>query len=472
MVLMNKRFALSRIFASVFVFILSWTRCEIAFRTGQYGVTQEMGFMQARKVLGGLDAGSYMQGGLSLAEGTFRDPSNNFIWELWPPGMSLMNFLFIKVLGIGSSPLLIWSFFSSLVTALLTYLLFGFLKNQKKSFQIFGIVLIAIFLISSATQGWLLDQGIMYAEGLTVLGLFLTLYFMGEFIQGHKLQNLVLSGLGLALAVFMRSVNLAIVYLLIACILTLLLLKLAQIFLKTRGKVITMVKVGALTTITAVPITLMAIWMSFRATWIPNNQYQWVTSAANSWKWYWMRDSDFKETGWGIVAGIDNWACQIDKIVCAKIYAAPDTNWDYQGLSIQAILQNPISFIVERIPHFWDYWVLNGRWLYPPQSRIPASVSLVEGLLFLCIFLFALFLIAKIWNKCYELALLQIAILFGNLLPLLIYHLEGRYFLPIKLVAVFIILQNLHICQRLQIRVFTKLRIIRFGKNYNNEVNV
>lgn len=459
MVLLNKRFEISRILASIFVFFLSWTRCEVAFRTGQYGVTREMGFEQARKILGGLDAGSYMQGGLSLAEGTFRDPSNNFIWELWPPGMSLMNFLIIKVLGTNSSPLLIWSLIASLVTALLTYMLIGFLQNQIKIFQIFGLTLIAILLISSATQGWLLDQGIMYAEGLTVLGLFSSLYFMGKYLEANKPVHLAISGIALALAVFMRSINLAIIYLLFASVIILLIVKTAQVLLKSKGKEITVVKVGTLSALTAVPILLMSIWMLFRSTWIPNLQFQWVTSAANSWKWYWMRDSDFKGTGWEIVAGIDNWACQIDKAVCAKIYAAPDTNWDYQGLSIQAIFNNPISFMVERIPNFWDYWVLNGRWLYPPQSRIPASVSLAEGILFLCIFLFALFSITRIINRSYEIALLQLAIIFGNFLPLLIYHLEGRYFLPIKLVAVFIILQNLHICQRLQIQLFTKPKI-------------
>ena len=459
MVLMNKRFEFSRILVSVSVFFLSWTRCEIAFRTGQYGVTREMGFLQARKVLGGLDAGSYMQGGLSLAEGTFRDASNNFIWELWPPGLSLMNFLFIKVLGTNSSPLLIWSLVSSMVIALLTYMLFGLLRNQNKSLQIFGLVLIAFLLISSATQGWLLDQGIMYAEGLTVLGLFSTLYFMGKFLEDHKFIHLLMSGITLTVAVFMRSVNLVIVYLLIAFIFTLLLVKLFQVFFRSRGKEIAVVRVGTLTALITAPIFLMTIWMSFRATWIPNLQFQWVTSAANSWKWYWMRDSDFKGTGWEIVAGIDNWACQIHKAVCAKIYASPETNWDYQGLSIQAILQNPISFIVKRILDFWDYWILNGRWLYPPQSRIPASISLVEGIIFLSLFLLALILIAKIWSTKLELALLQLAIILGNFLPLLIFHLEGRYFLPIKLISIFIILQNLQICQSRQIQIFAKTRM-------------
>jgi hypothetical protein len=470
MALQVNKFELLRTFASIITFFLSWTRCEIAFRTGQYGVTREMGFLEARKILGGLDAGSYIQGGLSLAEGTFRDTANNFIWELWPPGMSIFNLLFVKFFGIDSSPLLIWSLVSSLVVAWLTYVLLGFLKNQERKIQFFGIALIVTILLSSATQGWLLDQGIMYAEGLTLFGMFVTLFFLGRYLEDKKQHYLLLAGLGLSISVFMRSVNLVIIYLLVLCIVITLIAKSLRIISRFKGKLIPPIRLRSLTMITAVPIFLMATWMAFRSTWLPGSRYQWVTSAGNSWKWYWMRDSDFKETGWGIVAGIDNWACQINKAVCEKIHANPETNWDYQSLSLQTIFENPIAFLTERIPNFWDYWILNGRWLYPPQSRIPASISLLEGAIYLLILVFALFLIVKIWHKKIELALLQLAIILGNLLPLFLYHLEGRYFLPIKLISGFIILQNLQICSLQQIQIFPRVLKIARGKSPSRKV--
>ncbi len=447
------RFEIFRASASIAVFFFSWTRCEIAFRTGQYGVTRDMGFVEARRILGGLDAGSYMQGGLSFANGTFKDPANNFVWELWPPGMSLLNFMFIKVFSIDRSPLIIWALVSSLIIASLTFMLISFTRNQTRRIQFFGVALIVIMLLSSSTQGWLLDQGIMYAEGLTLLGLFTSLYFFGKYFQEQKRHYLLFSGIGLSISVFMRSVNLTIIYLLIVCLVILLILKSLRAFYKSRGSINSRIRLNSIFVLTAAPVFLMGIWMTFRATWIPNSQFQWVTSAANSWKSYWMRDSDFEGTGWEIVAGIDNWACQINKIVCDKIHDSPETNWDYQGLSIQTIVYNPLSFIAERSTHFWDYWILNGRWLYPPQSPIPASISMLEGVLFLLIFVMALFLIGKIWRSKTELALLQLVIILGNFLPLLIYHLEGRYFLPIKLISGFIILQNLQICSQLQIRV-------------------
>jgi hypothetical protein len=361
--------------------------------------------------------------------------------------------MFIKVFSIDHSPLIIWALVSSLIIASLTFMLIGFTRNQTRKNQFIGVALVIIILLSSSTQGWLLDQGIMYAEGLTLLGLFTSLYFFGKFFQEQKRHYLFFSGIGLSISVFMRSVNLTIIYLLIVCLVILLILKLLRVFYKLRGSLNSRIRLHSIFALTAVPVFFMGIWMTFRATWIPNSQFQWVTSAANSWKGYWMRDSDFEGTGWEIVAGIDNWACQINKTVCDKIHDSPETNWDYQGLSIQTIIYNPLSFIAERGTHFWDYWILNGRWLYPPQSPIPASISMFEGILFLLIFFMALFLIGNIWRSKTELALLQLVIILGNFLPLLVFHLEGRYFLPIKLISGFIILQNLQICSHLQIRI-------------------
>ena len=65
--------------------------------------------------------------------------------------------------------------------------------------------------------------------------------------------------------------------------------------------------------------------------------------------------------------------------------------------------------------------------------------------MFFLIVLFAVIFSTKIWSKRPELVVFQFAIVLGNFLPLMVFHLEGRYFLHIKLVAVMILLQNLQI---------------------------
>jgi len=437
-------FSQLRILASFGVFLMAIFRCQIAFRTGQYGVTTDMDFIQSRKILGGLDAGSYIQGGLSLAAGTYNEATNDFIWELWPPGMSIVNFIFIKIFGLDQSPLILWSVTSSLLLGFVNYLLIGSLRNLPRYLSVIGSGLICLFLLSSPTQGWLLDQGIMYAEGFTLLGLIGSLYFFKAYLEEQRLSRLFLSGLFLTTAIFMRSVNLAIVYLLIAILLLALLITASRIlrikvFSKTRFYLI------GLFTILAVAVSSMTIWMAFRWTWFQRNKFEWVSSAANAWKGYWFRNEDYVGTGWEIVAGVDNWACQIDKLQCLEIHNNPETNWDYKSLAVRSIIENPFSFVSERFSNMWEYWILNGRWLYPPLSKIPASISLAEGCIFLMVLIFAFIYSVKIWSKRPELVALQFAIVLGNFLPLMVYHLEGRYFLHIKLVGVMILLQNLQI---------------------------
>jgi hypothetical protein len=431
-----------RISAALGVFLMALLRCQIAFRTGQYGVTTDLDFIESRKILGGLDAGSYMQGGLSFATGTYSDATNDFIWELWPPGMSIVNFFFIKTFGLDQSPLILWSVTSSLLLGFVTYLLIGSLRNLPRYLSVMGSGLICLFLLSSPTQGWLLDQGIMYAEGFTLLGLIGSLYFFRAYLDKQRPSQLFLSGLFLTLAIFMRSVNLAIVYLLATTLFFALLINALRMlkinaFSKTRFHLL------GLFTILVVALSSMTIWMVFRWTWFQRNKFEWVSSAANAWKGYWFRNEDYTGTGWEIVAGIDNWACQVDELQCLEIHKNPDMNWDYQSLAIRSIIENPFSFASERFSNMWEYWILNGRWLYPPQSKIPASISLLEGCIFLLVLVFAVIYSAKIWSKRPELVALQIAVLLGNFLPLMVYHLEGRYFLHIKLVGVMILLQNL-----------------------------
>ena len=437
-------FSYLRILTSFGVFLTALLRCQIAFRTGQYGVTTDMDFIESRRILGGLDAGSYLQGGISLANGTYSDPTNDFIWHLWPPGMSFVNFFYIKLFGLQQSPLILWSITSSLLLGIATYLLFGSLRNLPRYLSLIGAGLISFFLLSSSTQGWLLDQGIMYAEGFTLLGLLGSLYFFRAYLEKQTPSKLFLSGLFLTLAIFMRSVNLVIVYLLIAGLFFGLLINTFRIFqiialVKTRFNLL------ALFTVLMVAMSSMTAWMAFRWTWFQQNQFEWVSTAANAWKGYWNRDADYIGTGWEIVAGVDNWACQIDKLQCLAIHKNPDISWDYRALAVRSIIENPLSFLIERCSSMWEYWILNGRWLYPPLSKIPASISLFEGVVFFLIVLFAVIFSTKIWSKRPELVVFQFAIVLGNFLPLMVFHLEGRYFLHIKLVAVMILLQNLQI---------------------------
>ena len=198
------------IFGIVFIFAL--LRCQIAFKMGQYGVTTEMNFQQARNVLGGLDAGSYLAGGLSFQVNSFRLAENNFIWQLWPPGMPIFWFAMSKIFGADSSPLLISAVMSSALLATWVASLWFF--SIRSRFKIFSRIILVFILLSSLTQGWLLDQGIMYAEGFYIFFTVLALIIIANNpILSTKL--LISAGALIGIAAYFRAVGFTVIVFLI-----------------------------------------------------------------------------------------------------------------------------------------------------------------------------------------------------------------------------------------------------------------
>jgi hypothetical protein len=430
------------IVGALIVFVVSWVRCSVAFKTGQYGVTTSMNFIEARETLGGLDAGSYMQGGMVFANGNYQDPANDFIWFLWPPGMSLANGMLIKIFGISSHPLILWSLISSiLVSMLFLVLVLSFVKGGRLS-KLIGFAITSIVLLTSPVQGWILDQGIMYAEGVSVVSLILCLYYLSKYQRSLRPEHMIFSSASLAIAIMMRSGNIVILYLILLGICIVFLRSVPGMLTKLNDRSISNNLKNLLLVVTA-PLLTAAAWIAFRTTWLQLPPSQWVASPGNAWKGYWQRNSDFKGTGWEITAGVDNWACQVDPATCYAIHANPEANWNYFELGIRVILQKPFAFLAERLPDMWNYWILNGRWLYPPQSRIPAAVSLTEGLIFFLILVVSIISMCMTVRSNPQLILVQSSIMVGSLAPLFIYHLEGRYFIPIKLISAFILVQNL-----------------------------
>ena len=163
----------------VTVFLFAFIRCILAFKLGEYGVNWKDNVLLARKKLGGLDAGSYLQGAISIINGTYAHPSNAYIWDLWPPGMPLLEAFLISIIGIHAPILLVMSILDSLLIAGITLLMLKQIKKLQVT-RFIGYSAIIFFLLSSATQGWLLDQGILYAETPYLFFTVLALYLVGN----------------------------------------------------------------------------------------------------------------------------------------------------------------------------------------------------------------------------------------------------------------------------------------------------
>ncbi len=427
------------IFGIVFIFAL--LRCQIAFKMGQYGVTTEMNFQQARNVLGGLDAGSYLAGGLSFQDNSFRLAENNFIWQLWPPGMPIFWFVMSKIFGADSSPLLISAVMSSALLATWVASLWFF--SIKSRFKIFSRIILVFILLSSLTQGWLLDQGIMYAEGFYIFFTVLALIIIANNpILNTKL--LISVGALIGIAAYFRAVGFTVIIFLIFLSLIAAVIGFIGYFLKlkTINKLQLSGKSKSLGIITMTAYLTTLPWVFFRETWLSTGLTKWVITGDKVWQGVWATDKQLKDSGWGITTGVDNWACHIDKLRCQEIQKNTFTDKQYFLETLKTIFTNPLDFINLRANDLWHYWELNGRWLYPPQNKIPAAYGTLEGLTYLLIFGAAMILLLRSFGKLTVLVFVELGIILGSTAPLIVFHLESRYFIPVKIVTACILILN------------------------------
>jgi len=420
----------------VFVFVFALFRCWIAFTTGQYGVNTSMQFLQARHTLAGLDAGSYLQGAISLHDSSFRNSANQFIWQLWPPGLPLYEALLIFVFGLGAKPLVLLSVTAALLLATSTMLLW--IESIKLRRKRFSLILLLVLLLSSVVQGWLLDQGIMYAEGIFVFLLILSSISLARFESTGKTRFFYESSFLVGLAAYFRAVGFTCIEVIF---LAALLVSGIGFVLKFRKPhparrvlrlALDLFKYGGV----AFAVTLP--WSLFRASWLKLNPVQWVITGDSTWKLAWQSDADLDKSGWGITKGIDNWACHLDQIKC-KILSTTK-NPQYFSDSIRVIFRHPIEFLWMRATAFWDYWTLNGRWLYPPQNRLPVAFAYFEGSVFLLLVIAALFLLLTSLTRYPYFSIITLSLILGSTLPLFVFHLESRYFIPLKILAIIVVI--------------------------------
>lgn len=421
------------IFISVFCFAL--LRCRIAFTTGQYGVKSPMPFLQARQILGGLDAGSYLQGALSLHDSSFRESINQFIWQLWPPGLPIYEAILIYIFGLGGKPLLLLAVTDSLLIAVSASVLWIESVNLRR--KKIAIFFLSILLLSSVVQGWLLDQGIMYAEGFFVFLLILAVIHLIRFERTKKFFSFYLSSFLLGLAAYFRAVGFTTIEVIILVAFLIGGFGFALKIWKSpsAGKIVHLAANLLRYGFVAFAVTLP--WSLFRLSWTKLNPLQWVITGDLTWKLVWRSDISLQKTGLGITKGVDNWACHLDLMRCKTL--SLEMTPHYFAESLRVIVQHPIEFLWMRLTAFWGYWSLNGRWLYPPQNRLPVAFAYLEGAVFLVITIAALILVLTSWRRFPSLSILTLCIFFGTTAPLLVFHLESRYFIPVKILAIVIV---------------------------------
>lgn len=336
--------------------------------------------------------------------------------------------------GLTTSPLLLLTIASVIMTsAIFTLLISMALKSENKLIM---TLMITFLYFSSPVQGWILDQGLMYAEIWQVTSLFLLLIMIDKIKNTKSLLN---ASILMSLSAFFRATGFTIIQI------SFLVFSLLFLINKYRNKKYIHDKTSIKQDLKYIFIPLISysfcfIWILIRDFFTNVKTFNWVITGSN-WSGYWQSNSDLIKSGWGVTAGVDNWACQLDLLRCAALKSASDGKINYLYESIQVILNHPFEFVVMRLSHFWSYWILNGRWLYPPQNRIPEAVNYLEGSIFL--FFLIISVIIAIRNIDLASSKYILIMLFGTIAPLAVFHLESRYFIPSKILSTTYIVYSL-----------------------------
>jgi hypothetical protein len=125
-----------------------------------------------------------------------------------------------------------------------------------------------------------------------------------------------------------------------------------------------------------------------------------------------------------------NWACKIDLERCYQLQSGiTDGTMSHKQLillAVKSILENPISYIQERSHFLWVNWI--------PNFSLNFSYQNLVALVFMILSFYCLYLCLIVKDKRkYSLIVIWGAFLIMNLAQLAIIHYESRYFIPVRL---------------------------------------
>jgi|UPI00048D4AF6 hypothetical protein len=125
-----------------------------------------------------------------------------------------------------------------------------------------------------------------------------------------------------------------------------------------------------------------------------------------------------------------NWACKIDLETCNQVQGGINDG-SFSGshlllLAFQSALENPISYIKERSHFLWVNWI--------PNFSLNSTYANLVALLFMLLAFYCLYLCLTVKDKRkYPMIAIWGSFLIMNIAQLAIIHYESRYFIPVRL---------------------------------------
>lgn len=396
---------------------------------------------EARFAFGGSDAGSYLQAALGLRDfGPLGIGGNQWIYNLWPPGMVALNLIAVNVESLFSIPYL---------TALLLLVSFAWAALLTRLWKILeslssgiGFVFLLVFLLSSLSSP-MITVYFGYGDGLAagLLGLAVAeLWLVKHNSTRGNIKGVLYVGTLLSGAMHLRATFETLSWFLLFVPLAIYLIWTLVGLL--RPSISASSSKGALLQVSLVAFVAQVLslpWRVFAAVYIRPGDFRWSTVPDYAWPARWVPDERISQEGRFLIEGHGNFGCINDPVRCAEIQQLEEasdapysgvghfTNEEFRSQLVESVLQLPGLYLSERFTiYFLGFFSKTGGGI--------GQLAILEGLFLLVgVILGVVFLVR---NDKFNRAGAWFAFLSAGGLSgvLLLFHMETRYLMPIKLV--------------------------------------
>lgn len=422
--------------------------------TGGWGISTHVGISfssdarAAREAFGGTDAGSYLQAALGLWDlGPRGIDGNQWVYNLWPPGMVALNLLAVTVESTLSIPYLLALVL--LMAAIWAAVLTRLCKILGEVAPYFGFVFLLVFLLTSSANPMItvyFAYGDGIAAGLVGLAIAELWIVRGRSVRDN-LKRLIYVGLLLSGAMHLRTTFETLSWFLLIVPLVAYVVWVA--LSHARRNIDNVASRGALAQVSFVAFvaqTLSIPWRAFAGVFIRPGDYRWSTVLDGVWSGRWRPTELYSPEAGFLRAGHANFACLNDPERCQEIALFEQgslspytgngffTQEEFREMLLASFLETPLQYAQERLGMFFlGFFSKTGGGI--------GQFDVLEGLLLLVgvvIGITTLILTRQFNRAGVWISFLTAAGLSGILL---FFHMETRYLLPIKLtMLVFIFL--------------------------------
>ncbi len=391
------------------------------------------------------DPATFMKTAIEIARDGWITSSNQWVFNLWPPGFILLEALIIKLFGVDAPIILILQILVSLLFSIVfisVYIIAVKYINKKLAF----LLPMSIFIFPVSRVFILEPLGISFGEGLSIGFFLLFVTFSIISVSRDSKSIALLAGVFLGLSAYFRSQFETI--LMIATIFGILLIAISivyQLFKNSR-----LLEKCVITQIAIIVFGAFIVTLPWRIyNYAHNDRTSWVASTSLTYANLVRTSEKLHSLGgnW-IVEGRGNMVCLVNNDTCGKV---KESN---MALLAKTFIESPLKWYSIKAEVIGKYWfaVIDSRW---DMSTLPTTYnSDIINWSILLMFIYIMYMTIKNIKEKLVMLLtwINLSVFSTYAMIFTIIHYEVRYFFFPKIFIIFMFLLFLIISRKEKVR--------------------